>query len=295
MHNRSRLIGIAVLALAGGALSAQQQPRGSTAVGANAPAVASTSGNRNYDPLLDLPPLPNTRVTLVGGTVRSLDEVMNRMVIQPFGSKKKMEIRFDSRTRFFRDGTPITQRDIHQAQRVYADTMLNGSRVFAKTIWIQTAVENGLTHGQITDVDLQGQRLTVRDELSRQAIRFQITPATVVRKDNQAATLGDLREGALVALQFSPQRQISEITVLAAPGSTFSFAGRLTYLDISRKLIAIANQSDGKSYDVYMDAIAESIQRQLREGVNVTVSAVFDGERYSARQINISGAAGQPQ
>ena len=293
MQKPPHFLGIAALLLAAIAASGQQASAGNAATPTNPPNVSAP--HNDYDPLLDLPPLPRNRVTLIGGTVRNLDEVMNRMVVQPFGTKKQMEVRFDSRTRFFRDGTPITQRDIHQAQRVYVDTMLNGNRVFAKTIWIQTAVEGGLTHGQIIDVDLQGRRVTVRDELSRQPTRFQIVPATVVRKDNQPGTLNDLQEGALVALQFSPERQISEVNVLATPGSTVAFVGRLTYLDLSRKVLAIASQTDGKHYDVYMDAIAQSVQRQLREGQNVTVSAVFDGERYSARQINISSPAPQPR
>jgi hypothetical protein len=265
---------------------------------------AGAAGHReNHDPLLDLPELPKNRVTLVGGTVRSLDEVMNRMVIQPFGGKKTMQVRFDSRTRFFRDGQPITLRDIQRAQRVYADTMLNGDRIFAKTIWIQTAVENGVSHGQITNLDVAHGTFTLRDELSEQPVKFHLAPNMVVKRGEQAGTVADrtvtnltvndLKEGTLVSLRFSPERQVSEVTLLAAPGSAFSFAGRITYLDMSRKLIAIANDSDGKSYDVYMDAIAESIQRQLREGATVSVSAVFDGNRYSARQIEVAALTPQ--
>lgn len=261
--------------------------------GSTTPESATPARHRDRDPLLDLPELPNNRVTLIGGTVKSLDEVMNRMVVQPFGGKQKFEIRFDSRTRFYRDGKPITQREIQQAQRVYVDTMLNGSRVFAKSIWIQTQVEQGLSRGQITDVNPEHRTLTIRDELSQQPVRFQLASGSVIRKNGQPATIADLREGALVALHFSPGRELSEVTVLATPGASFSFAGRVTYLDLSRKLIAIANQSDGKNYDIYMDAIAQSIMRQLREGLNVTVSAVFDGSRYSARQVQVSGSGQQ--
>jgi len=270
-----------------------QQPNaplpGNSSAGATTPVR-----HEDRDPLLDLPELPNRRITLIGGSVVNLDEVMNRMVVQPFGGKQKITIAFDSRTRFFRDGAPITQRDIHQAQRVYVDTMLNGSRVFAKTIWIQTQVEQGISRGQITNVNLEHKTLTIRDELSQQPVRFQLASSTSIHKQGRPATVADLREGVLVALSFAPGRELSDVTVLATPGSAFSFAGRVTYLDLSRKLIAIANQSDGKTYDIYMDAIAQSIMRQLREGLNVTVSAVFDGSRYSARQIQVIGS-GQRQ
>ena len=261
-------------------------PGSNTGTGTTAPVR-----HEDRDPLLDLPELPDHRVTLIGGRVVSLDEVMNRMVVQPFGGKHKITIAFDSRTRFFRDGAPITQRDIHQAQRVYVDTMLNGSRVFAKSIWIQTQVERGISRGQITDVNLEHKTLTVRDELSQEPVRFQLGSSTSIHREGRPATMTDLREGMLVALSFSPGRELSDVSVLATPGSSFSFAGRVTYLDLSRKLIAIANQSDGKNYDIYTDAIAQSIMRQLREGSVVTVSAVFDGNRYSARQIEVSGSA----
>ena len=105
-----------------------------------------------YDPLLDLPPLPRRQVTLIGGTVVSLDEVMNRMVVQPFGGKQKMKVRLDTRTHFYRDGKAVQQRDVQQGQRVYVDTMLNGDKVFAKSIWIQTTADNGIAHGQIVDL-----------------------------------------------------------------------------------------------------------------------------------------------
>jgi len=273
-------------------LAQQQTPLRS---GSGAADAGTPIRHRDRDPLLDLPELPKNRVTLIGGTVRSLDEVMNRMVVQPFGGKQKIEVAFDSRTRFFRDGKPITQRDIQQAQRVYVDTMLNGSRVFAKAIWIQTQVEQGVSRGQITDLNLDHKTLTIRDELSQQPVRFQLASGTVIRKEGKLGTTADLREGALVALNFSPGRELSEVTVLATPGSSFSFAGRITYLDLSRRLIAIANQTDGKTYDIYMDAIAQSIMRQLREGQNVTVSAVFDGSRYSARQVQVASSNQQQE
>ena len=92
-------------------------------------------------------------------------------------------------------------------------------------------------------------------------------------------------------LSFGSQRDVREIDLLATPGSVFTFAGQITYLDVSRKLIAIANLSDKKSYDIYVDAIAPSQLRQLREGVNVNISAVFDGSRYAARSVDFQSAS----
>lgn len=215
----------------------------------------------------------------------STDEVMNRMVIQPFGGKQKIRIHFDTRTHFYLDGKPITEREVPHGARIYMDTMLNGDRVFAKTIWIRSSAESGISRGQITELDVQHDTLTMRDELSDQPLKLRISSGTTVRRGEQAGSLSDLREGALVALSFSPQKDVSEINLLATPGTVFSFAGRVTYLDLSRKLIAIDNRSDGKKYDIYMETISVDVTRQLREGVNVTISAVFDGTRYAASTV----------
>src|SRR5947208_2117148 len=214
----------------------------------NAAAPAAPVRPQGHDPLLDLPALPPAQVTLIGGTVSSLDEVMNQMAFLPFGTKKQMRVHFDTRTRFFRDGAPISEREIRQGQRVYLDTMLNGDRVFAKTIWIRSAVEEGSSRGQISQIDLARNTVTVREELSDQAVKLQVSPTTAVRRGDQQASLSDLTVGALVALKFGAQRQISEITLLATPGSVFTFAGQVTYLDLSIRLIAIANRSDNQNY-----------------------------------------------
>lgn len=256
---------------------------------------ASAAQRENYDPLLDLPPLPHHTVTLIGGTVVSLDEVMNRMVLQPFGTKQKLRVHFDTRTHFYRDGKAITEREVKQGQRVYLDSMLNGDRVFAKSIWIQSSAENGIGRGQIIQFDPQGSTLTVRDELANEPLKLKLTPATVIHKAGQAGSTNDLTENALVSMTFGPQKEVREITVLATPGSTFTFGGRVTYLDLSRKVIAVDNRSDGKNYDVYVDAIAPNVLRQMHEGEEVSVSAVFDGDKYSARSVNVVGANSSQQ
>jgi hypothetical protein len=255
------------------------------------PVTPAPTRPTGYDPLLDLPPLPRAQVTLIGGTVTSLDEVMNQMAFQPFGTKKEMRVHFDTRTRFFRDGAPISQRDVRQGQRVYLDTMLNGDRIFAKTIWIRGAAQEGNTRGQVVRVDTQRSTLIIRDELADQAIKLQVSPTTPVKRGNQQVSLSEVREGALVALTFGPKREVQEISLLATPGSVFTFAGQVTHLDLSRRLIAIANRSDNNTYDIYLDAIAPNVTRQLREGLNVNISAVFDGTQYSARSVDIQSAS----
>ena len=247
---------------------------------------SSASQRENYDPLLDLPPLQHHPVTLMGGVVLNNDEVTNRMTFRPFGTKDKLQVHFDTRTHFYLDGQPITEREIKKGQRIYLDTMLDHERVFAKTIWIRSTAESGVARGQIIEFDPGRKILTVRDELSNQPVKLQLTPATVVRSGSQTGSDNDLVEGALVDLDFGAQKDLRTVTVLASPGTAFTFAGRVTYVDISQKIVAIDNGSDGKKYDISMEAIAANVLRQVREGQNVSVSAIFDGNRYSARSIN---------
>ena len=276
--------------------SRAQTPSGLTAQQpANSTASTPAAQRENYDPLLDLPPLPHNQVTLIGGIVVSLDEIMNHMVVKPFGGKQKMNVAFDSRTHFYQNGKPITEREIKQGQRIYLDSMLNGNKVFAKTIWIQTSVESGIGQGQILEFDGSKQILTVRDELSSQPLKMHLSSATVIRKGEQPGTSSDLVEGALVALTFTAQRELQQISVLATPGTAFTFAGRVTYVDMSRKMIAVDNQSDRKKYDVSVNAIPVNVLRQVREGAEVSISAVFDGNQYDARSVALASAAQQQQ
>lgn len=292
MRNRACLFScISLLAAMGWAQSQSapnSQPPGTR------PASAAAE-RENYDPLLDLPPLPHNEVTLIGGTVVRLDEIMNRMVVQPFGGKQKMNVAFDTRTHFYQDGKAITEREIKQGQRIYLDTMLNGNKVFAKTIWIQTAVESGVGQGQIIDFDDGKQVLTVRDELSSQPLKMRLSSGVVIRKGEQPASKSDLVQGALVALTFGPQREVQQVTVLATPGTAFTFSGRVTYVDMSRKMIAIDNRSDRKKYDVSVNAIPQSVLRQVREGSEISLSAVFDGNQYDARSLTPAAAASAQQ
>src|SRR5207237_8635026 len=150
----------------------------------------------------------------------------------------------------------ITERGVTQGRRSDLDTQLNGDRGFANTLWIRTSGESGVGRGQIMDFDPGKRVVTVRDELSNQPLKLQLAPNATIRKGNQTGSEGDLVQGALVGIEFGAQRELRAITVLASPGSTFAFAGRVTFVDLSQKMIAIDNRSDGNKYDVSMEDIA---------------------------------------
>ena len=242
-----------------------------------------------YDPLLDLPRLPDKKVTLIGGSVTRLDRVTDKLTVQPFGAKPKMEVAFDTRTRFINNGKLANARELKPGQRIYLDTMLNGTKVFAKTVWIDNGDSTGSGRGQVVSFDPDRGSLIVRDELSSEPMKFQTGTSTEVRRGEQVLTLSQLRPGTLVALTFGPNQAgiggVHTISVLAEPGSAFSFFGRITFLDLSRHLLAIANEPDNKTYEIQLESLPPGTVRGLHPGSQVGISAVFDGNHYVARGI----------
>ena len=255
----------------------------------------------DYDPLLDPPPLPHSTITLVGGTLTSVDEIQNRITVKPFGGKQRLHMNFDVRTHIFRNGVATAERDLKLGDRVYLDTMLDGSRVFAKSIWIRSAAGSGNGRGQILRYDPRANTLTLRDEVSADPVSFHLDSGTVIRSGNSTGSVADLKSGSLVAVTFDPQQGrsgvVREISILAEPGSVFTFMGRITFIDLSQKLIAIANQRDDKDYDIYFDSIPATVLQGLREGSQASIAAIFDGSRYVAQKVDIipGNPAGQEQ
>lgn len=264
----------------------QASGQSKTANGARASASAQPEGN-NYDPLLDLPPLPRSKTTLVGGTVHSVDQIRDRLVVQPFGGHT-MKIVFDERTHIYRDGVPSTQLVIRKGERVYVDTMLDGTRVFARNIRVVTGSEAADARGQIVSNDPATGKITVQDELSARPVSFRVTPATVVSSGGGKSTVAQLQPGSLVTVKFSPDRRdrdvAQEISVIAAPGSVFTFYGKITYLNMSTRTLAVANESDKRTYDIKFTPTAVNPEA-LQQGKQVLVKARFDGKGYTADNI----------
>jgi hypothetical protein len=288
-----RILQLSVLLALAACMNAQSQP---SAAAANSDQPAKTSSTtatpETHDPLLDLPPLPKAKVSLIGGTVAKLDPIQNRLTVQTFGGKQKMRLGFDVRTRFYRDGQASNQRELKPGQRVYVDTQLEGTRIFAKTIWIETQAPVGDARGQVMSYDSGAGTLTLRDELSSQPTKFHVDRSAVVHQDKETRSVSDLKPGSLVSLTFGSQGPehglVREINVLAQPGASFSFFGKVTFLDLSRRIIAIANEPDSKTYDIYLEALPSSVLRDVRQGSEVGISAVFDGSHYVARSIELA-------
>jgi hypothetical protein len=100
--------------------------------------------------------------------------------------------------------------------------------------------------------------------------------------------------GTLVAIKFGPQQNggdvAQELSVLAVPGSSFTFAGRITSLDLRLGVLVLDSSTNHKTYEIYFDPSVLASNDKLREASDVTVITRFDGNRYVARTLTVNSA-----
>ncbi len=272
----------------------QAMPAPGSSTPATTPSTQPGASADTPDPLLDAPPLPKTPVTLVGGTVRNVDHVRNRLAVQPFGAGSSMKMFFDERSHFFRDGRETTQLAVRKGDRVYVDTQLDNGRVLARNIRVETNAMPADASGQVIAYDPTRAQLTIHDNLSSRPVTFRVDDHTAFK--GQATDARSLAPGSLVSVRFSPgvRRDVAqEVSVIAVPGSVFTFAGKVTHLDMSIGLLSVDNVTDNKRYDIVFVPNTPGVTRKLTEGSDVTVEAVFEGSRYSARSISLNQASSQ--
>ena len=243
------------------------------------------------DPLLDARPMPKGNVSLIGGTVKNVDRIREKLLLQVFGGKT-MKLSFDERTRIYRDGVETTQLGIRNGDRVYVDTMLDGSRVFARNVRVETGARAADSAGQILSIN--GGTITVRDQLSAQPVKFDVDQNTSIKHDQQTASFSELKPGALVAVKFAPERAnrsvAREILIIASPGMQFTFAGKVTHLDLRMGTFSVENNTDGKTYDVKFNLASVDKRDALGVGSHVTVLATFEGWGYRADNVTVTAA-----
>jgi hypothetical protein len=240
--------------------------------------------NQGLDPLFDLPPLKRDRASLIGGTLENIDWLRGRFILRPFGGGR-LTVVFDPRTQFVRDGKTGSARDMHHRDQVYVETVLDGTAVFAKTIHVFTGGALGASIGQVVAYDPSRGALSIRDRLASRPIQFQVTSKTIV-------TGASISPGALVQISFQGGKGpaiVSEILVLAAPGSVFTFAGRITFLDFASHELVVANTSDDNRYEIQFNpaAVEAAAKERLQEGASVTIAARFNGQRYVAESVTV--------
>jgi hypothetical protein len=196
---------------------------------------------------------------------------------------------FDPRTRVYRGTVEGTIADLKVGERVYLDTILDGDTVFARSVRVKTTAL-GESQGVVVKYRSDRGELTIRDSISPQPVRVRLNSSTRFLRGDRAVTASMVSEGSLVAVKFSSEGNghdvAREISILALPGTRYTFAGQVVHIDLRTGLLVINSSTDHKTYEVYLDAYAAP-DDNLHAGAVVTVVANFDGSRYVARSLTI--------
>ena len=254
----------------------------------------------------ELPPQPKGKTTLLGGKIRTIDHVRDRLVLDIFGGGH-MTVLFDERTQVFRAEEKGSLDDLKEGERAYLDTTLDGKDVFARNVRVVPTAPTGEGNGQIVDYDASRRELLVRDTLSPKPVKMHLAAGATITRGDQPATPADLQPGALVTVEFaagieqksdnhrSDNRQplVSQVSILASPGAMFSFSGRVSFLDLHRGLVVIVDPRDNRNYEVYVDANDRELASKIQEGADIMIEARFNGTHYEARSITLNSEAGK--
>jgi Domain of unknown function (DUF5666) len=284
---------VLVMAMLGGAFLSQASA--APAMAAQAAVSASSVKTEGASHLTDVPPLPKGKSTVLGGSIRDVDQVRDRLVLNVYG-EKPMKILYDERTQVFRDGKRIPLHDLGPSAHASVQTALDGATIFAVSVHILSDQPAGDYEGRVMSFDREKGILTLTSAESRAPFRVQVTNQTAFKREGQSAfssqqsSANDLLPGSLVTVQFASnnkgQGAATQISVLAAPGASFVFSGTLSALDMHSGALSLLDAKSNQAYQIFFDPTHQSATT-LRPGQRVRISADYDGKRYVATEISV--------
>ena len=192
--------------------------------------------------LPDVPKVPSAKATLIGGVIERIDDVRDRLTVRVFGGGR-MNVLFDPRSRIYRGTAQASISDLHEGQRVYLDTMLDGNTIFARNIHLSAAQALGETQGMVLNYRADRDELTIRDVISPTPIKLRMDSSTRLTQNGRVVSASTLLPGSLIAVRFAPEsgsrEKARDISILASPGVRYTFAGQVAHLDLRTGLIEI--------------------------------------------------------
>jgi hypothetical protein len=254
-------------------------------------ALPSTAGDAASRPTPavendESPRLPGGKVGLVRGVLKRMDPIHDQLLIRTFGGGN-VQIAFDPRTELVSDQTHTRLTTIPASSIVSVDTVVDNGKLFARSVRIgqSNVVE---LNGQVVSYEAGRSRLSVRDPISPQSVSLQMTPSTAVVRRGQAASPQALSAGMLVRVWFSPaQHTASNVEILAVPGESFVFEGRVVAVDLRSRVLDLSNDPDQSVRELAIGSLDAANLGLLREGADVSIQAEFDGERYNVRSVRL--------
>ena len=256
------------------------------------PAIIEIDNGISVDPaslLPDLPPVPLKNATLVGGTLEKLDRVRDRLTVRVFGGGRTTAL-IDPRTRVFRGTRQVTIADLREGQRVYLDTILDGSTIFAKNIRLDAVAALGESRGVIVKYGEDRGELSIRDSIAPFPIKVRLSSSTQFVQGGRNVPASTLVPGTLVDVTFTPEGNghdtAQKISILALPGTRYVFSGQVVHIDLRTGLLVLNSSTDHKTYEIYLDPSYRP-DDSLQPGSTVTAVTSFQDSRYVARNLTI--------
>jgi hypothetical protein len=240
--------------------------------------------------LPELPPVPKENATLVGGTVDRIDRVRDKITVRLFGGGKQ-SLLFDPRTQIYRGGQAVTLAELREGERIYIDTILDGTDVFARTIRLTGPHGTGTSQGVVLKFRSSQGELTLRDALSPEPVEVRVNSSTRVTQGERIVPLSALVPGSLISIRFSSGQErrntATEISILAQPGTEYTFSGQVAHIDLRNGLIVVNSTVDHKTYELYLPPSINP-DDNLQPGVTVKAVTKYDGEHYVVRNISLN-------
>ena len=268
-----------------GGCALAQSPSPTTSTGANQTGAKQTTAATDDD--VFPPHSPTGKVSLARGVVEHLDLIHDQLVIRTFGGGD-MRISFDVNTKLLPDSAGARLTSVRPGSVVSVDTVIQDGKLFARVVRVGTTMPAELD-GQVVRYDPAQSRLTLRDPISPETVSLQVNPDTTVVKRGLSAPLQSLLPGTLVRVWISAaQNAAKEVEILAEPGSSFTFEGRIIAVDLRSRVLSLSNDSDQSLHELAFGSLDSGSLSVLREGADVTIQAEFDGNRYQVCSVTLA-------
>jgi hypothetical protein len=230
--------------------------------------------------------VPRGKTSLVRGVLKRLDPVHDQLLIHAFGGGD-VRVAFDPRTQMLAGNgrTPFTS--IPVGSVVSVDTVMDGGKLFAVSVRSGTSTASEMD-GQVVRYDAAKSQLTLRDPMSPENFSVKITSSSVLLNQGKATSAQNLVAGTLVRAWFSGvQRSVIKLEILAEPGHSFTFQGKVVAVDLHARVLSLSNDTDDSIRELAIDSLDSASLGLLKENANVRILAEFDGERYKVRSLSL--------
>lgn len=231
------------------------------------------------------------KTTVIGGEIRNVDPVRDQFTLKVFGGHP-MKILFDERTQVYRNGKRVPVLELRPDGHASVQTASDGPSIFAVRINLLSNLPGDDFRGRVTAYNPQTHALTLMTAPGNQPLTVDVPAGTPVAQMAQdgSSTREDgpmhLISGSLVDVTLVGGKGktgvATNINILAVPGATFVFAGKLSVLDVHAGKLVVLDPRDQQSYPITFGPSLLPVAAKLRQGSSVRVTTTFTGKQYVA-------------